>query len=136
MKNYQWLAEINNGGNDHEEEPIMKGGKRKGAGRKKRVPNRVTRDLRERLLASGESPLEFLTKIYRAPEPTQRNGENTLAFMARRQQWAHDRLEAAKAAAPFYHSKLATVEHTGENGGAIQHVHRMEIEFVTPKGAA
>ena len=104
------------------------GGKRKGAGRKKSVPNRATSDLRQRLLASGQSPLEFLTELYRAPEPTQRKDELTHAFIERRKQWAHDRLEAGKAAAPYYHSKLATVEHQGEEGGPIQH--HLIVEFV------
>ncbi|MEO6067916.1 MAG: hypothetical protein ABIQ41_08050 [Gemmatimonadales bacterium] len=107
---------------------MPKGGKRKGAGRKKGIPNKVTQDLRERLLASGESPLEFLTRMYRAPEPTIRFEESPLAFVARHNQWDHDRLEAAKSAAPFYHSKLSTIEHKGAGGGPIQH--RFEIEFV------
>ena len=109
------------------------GGRRNGSGRKKSVPNRVTNDLRLRLLASGKSPLEFLTDLFRAPEPTPRKDESILAFVERRKQWAHDRLEAGKAAAPFYHSKLATIEDTGKDGGASQHVTHMQVEFVHSK---
>lgn len=31
-----------------------------------------------------------------------------------------ERMDAAKAAAPYVHAKLASVEHTGEGGGALQ----------------
>src|SRR5687767_14875910 len=92
------------------------GGKRSGAGRKKGVPNRMTSTLRQRLLASGPTPLEFLVKIYRAPEPERQAGENAILFATRYKQWAHDRLEAAKAAAPFFHPKLQSIEIAGMDG--------------------
>lgn len=78
------------------------GGKRLGAGRKQGVPNKVTSSLRERLLGSGASPLEFLVDLYRTPEPERQPGESPVIFAARYKQWAHDRLEAAKAAAHFF----------------------------------
>ena len=51
----------------------------------------------------------------------------------RRKQWPHDRPKAGKAAAPFYHSKLVTIEHAGEVGGDMKHVHLMQVEFVDSK---
>jgi hypothetical protein len=71
--------------------------------------------------------------MYREPEPKQRVGENTLAFIERRKQWAHDRLEAGKAVAPYYHSKLSSVEVTGKDGKGIEHVQHMEVVFVDSK---
>lgn len=110
---------------------MARGGKRPGAGRKRGVPNRVTSDLRERLLASGQSPLEFLTAVYRSPEPVRADGESGIVFAVRYKQWMQDRLEAGKAVLPFYHPRLATVEVTGKDGDP-EIRHRVEIEFVTP----
>lgn len=108
------------------------GGKRPGAGRKRGVPNKVTSTLRERLLASGPSPLEMLVDLYRSAEPTRQPGENAIIYAARYKQWAHDRLEAAKAAAPFFHPRLQSVEITGIDGESVQSSHTVQIEFVEP----
>ena len=113
---------------------MANGGRREGAGRKKCIPNRSTIDLRDRLAASGETPLEFLTKLFRAPEPVKREAESMLAFIERHRQWNSNRLEAGKAAAPFYHSKLSTIEHKGEGGGPI--VSRVELVFVKGRDTA
>lgn len=113
----------------------MRGGKRKGAGRKrgvKTIPYVTNAALRERILKSGISPLEFLIGLMRAPMPEREQGESILAFNKRLELWATDRKTAAKEAAPYLHPKLSATEVTGEDGGPIQHQHRMEIEFVTP----
>jgi hypothetical protein len=112
----------------------MKGGKRQGAGRRKGVSNKITKDTiakLARMAAEGkEAPLEYLLREMRAKEPVQREGENTLAFITRYHAWDRRTLAAAIAVAPFCHAKLATVEHTGDDGGPIKHVHRTEVEFV------
>ena len=36
-------------------------------------------------------------------------------------------IEAAKAAAPYMHPRLAAIEHTGEGGGAIRHSIRVKF---------
>lgn len=38
------------------------------------------------------------------------------------------RFEAAKAAAPYIHPRLAAIEHTGKDGGAMEH--SLTVEFV------
>ena len=48
-------------------------------------------------------PLDYLVGVMRETLPFEPN-----------------RFEAAKAAAPYMHPKLAAVEHTGAEGGAIQ----------------
>src|SRR5262245_31882205 len=115
----------------------MRGGKRKGSGRKPGSRNRVDRELKEyalKLAANGEElPLEFLLKVMRAPEPTQRLGEHIMLYIARYKRWDEDRLEAAKAAAPYCHAKLATVEHTGKDGNPAIIEHRWVIDVVEPK---
>ena len=108
------------------------GGKRPGAGRKRGVPNKVTSTLRERLLASGPSPLEVLVELYRSAEPTREPGEHAIIYAMRYKQWAHDRLEAAKAAAPFFHPKLQSIEITGIDGEGVHSNHTVQIEFVEP----
>jgi hypothetical protein len=75
---------------------MARGGKREGAGRKPGVPNTKTKELVEKVEASGLTPLDYMLSILR---------DETLS--------REDRFEAAKAAAPFVHAKLAAVEHSG-----------------------
>jgi hypothetical protein len=75
---------------------MARGGKRDGAGRKPGVPNTKTKELVEKVEASGLTPLNYMLAILR---------DETLS--------REDRFEAAKAAAPFVHAKLAAVEHSG-----------------------
>lgn len=72
------------------------GGARKGAGRPKGSANRLNAEAREAALVSGVSPLDYMLSRLR---------DETLD---------HDvRMDAAKAAAPYVHAKLAAVEHSG-----------------------
>lgn len=71
----------------------IKGGKRHGAGRKKGVPNKRTAEVQAAVEASGITPLEFMLKIMRS---------ETVDEMAR--------FEAAKAAAPYVHARLASID--------------------------
>lgn len=81
--------------------PGSKPGERRG-GRKKGTPNKATA-LREREIArGGQTPLEYMLKVMR----------NSKADSDRR-----DRM--ATAAAPYVHPKLATMQHSGPNGGPI-----------------
>ena len=75
------------------------GGARSGAGRKKNGANRLNDEARKQALETGQSPLDFLLE-------TMRNGGAEFK----------DRLDAAKAAAPYVHAKLATVDmkHSGQ----------------------
>ena len=90
----------------------MNGGKRLGAGRKHGRQNLVSQNLRERILAEGISPLEYILKVMRDPK-----------------QDKAVRLDAAKAAAPFIHPKLQSVEHTSTDGPG--HPTQIEVIFVT-----
>ena len=96
---------------------MPRGGARKGAGRKKGVPTR--RGLQSQSLAAkGMLPLEYM-----------------LAVMRDESVHPDRRFEAAKAAAPYVHPKLASVENTGPGGGPMEHkVSVIEIAFVKPKG--
>jgi hypothetical protein len=93
---------------------------RKTGGRKKGSMNKAPRERAERAAASGLLPHEFLLAVCR--------GEvfdgHVPSF--------DERLDAAGKAAPYYAPKLANVEHTGKDGGAI--VTRVEVVIVDAPG--
>ena len=84
-------------------------GQPKLGGRKKGVPNKVTATWRQEIAASGLTPLEYMLSMLRDEE-----------------QKPEMRFEAAKAAAPYLHPKLATIEHSGKDGGPIEHAHTID----------
>ena len=69
----------------------------KTGGRKKGSLNKVTSEMKAAIAASGETPLEYMLRIMRdeAAESTRRD-------------------DMAKAAAPYLHPRLSSVEHTGD----------------------
>lgn len=75
------------------------GGARPGAGRKPGIKNRLTKEQVKAVAETGQTPLEFLLEVMR-------DAQKALDV----------RLEAAKAAAPYVHAKLAQIEarHTGQ----------------------
>lgn len=78
------------------------GGARPGAGRKKGAPNKITAEAQKKAAETGIMPLDYMLEMLR---------NESLP--------AEDRFEAAKAAAPYVHAKLAAVAHSGEMGIAI-----------------
>jgi hypothetical protein len=78
-------------------------GKPKTGGRKKGVLNKVTAEREAEIAASGLTPLEYMLGVLRDPD----------VHSLRRD-------DMAKAAAPYVHSKLATIAHTGPDGGPVQ----------------
>lgn len=94
--------------------PGTNGGYRPGAGRKKGAATTKTREIADRAMQEGISPLEYMLKVMREePSPHLLPTEYEAAV--------NRRFEAAKAAAPYIHPRLASVEHTGKDGGAIDH---------------
>lgn len=74
---------------------MAKGGLRPGAGRKPGVPNKRTAAKVAEVEASGLTPLDYLLTVLR-DEALDREA----------------RVDAAKAAAPYVHARLAAVEHS------------------------
>ena len=74
------------------------GGKRPGAGRKKGSINKVSRGARNKAAKEGLLPHEILLKIARG----ELLGDHRPSFA--------ERMEAAKAAAPYYAPRLAAIE--------------------------
>lgn len=96
------------------------GGARKGAGRKAGSATKRTREIADAAAASGITPLEFMLQIMRT-EPSEQL-EPIDYFRAQSM-----RFEAAKAAAPYMHPRLAAIEHSGADGGPIDHC--LEVIF-------
>jgi len=78
------------------------GGPRPGAGRKQGGANKIDAEARKKAVESGITPLDYMLSILR---------DEGLATEAR--------MDAAKAAAPYVHAKLASVEHKGDGGGPM-----------------
>jgi hypothetical protein len=89
-----------------------KGGRRPGAGRKPGVRNKRTEATVKAIEQSGMTPLDFMLSIMRGEHP---EGAEPAQVVA----WESMRFEAAKAAAPYVHPKLANIEHTGKGGGPV-----------------
>lgn len=85
-----------------------RGGKRAGAGRKPGSATKRTREIADRAASEGITPLEYMLQVMRAPS----------AHADPRVQVAREamRFEAAKAAAPYMHPRLAATEHSGPGG--------------------
>jgi hypothetical protein len=81
-----------------------RGGKRPGAGRPKSAATRRTQEIVERANASGESPLEYMLRTMRDAEADQERRD-----------------EMARAAAPYMHPRLASIE-----GDLNLHLHKHE----------
>lgn len=99
------------------------GGARSGAGRKKGSATKKTREIADRAMQEGITPLEYMLKVMRQ-DATHEDPKIQAAREAMR-------FEAAKAAAPYMHPRLNAVEHTGPDGGAIQTDNSFRVEFVS-----
>jgi hypothetical protein len=80
-----------------------KGGKRREAGRKAKLPDKATIARQQAVAASGETPLEYMLRVMRDPSSDDQRRD-----------------QMARAAAPYVHSKLTAIEHTGKDGGPIE----------------
>lgn len=90
------------------------GGARKGAGRKAGSATKRTREIADRAADDGITPLEYMLEIMRAEPPEDMEARDLL-------NWRDLAFEAAKAAAPYIHPRLATVEHRGDADNPIEH---------------
>lgn len=83
---------------------MARGGKRPGAGRPKGAATKRTREVADKAAAEGLTPLEYMLAVLRdeAADPDAR-------------------MDAAKAAAPYVHPKLSSVDanHKGDVGVSV-----------------
>ncbi len=78
---------------------MARGGKRPGAGRKPGAATKKTREIADKAASQGITPIEYLLQVMR---------DGTLERA--------DRVEAAKAAAPYVHPRLNAVDHQSSDG--------------------
>lgn len=71
-------------------------------GRPKGSKNKATLEQQQKIAASGLTPLEYMMDQMRAPLPSPKAKNYQAAVLLK--------FEAAKAAAPYVHAKLASVE--------------------------
>lgn len=116
-----------------------RGGARKGAGRKAGSATQKTREIADKAAAAGITPLEVMLEnmefahakasvllqgiIESGAELPE--GFDQFKELLRFRSIAQ---ECAKDAAPYIHPKLAAIEHTGADGGAIDH--SLTVQFV------
>jgi len=88
----------------------------KTGGRQKGQPNKKNAETIAAIEASGLTPLDYMLNLLR---------DDKLDSLTR--------FEAAKAAAPYVHPKLASIDntHKGPDGGAV--AHKIEMHIVDPK---
>lgn len=91
---------------------MAKGGARQGAGRKRGGKNAKSAEIAQKAAAAGLTPLEYMLDILRGNPPEGADVAQKLSYEAMR-------FEAAKAAAPYVHPRLAAVEHSGPGGKDI-----------------
>jgi len=119
-----------------------RGGARKGAGRKAGSATQKTREIADKAAAAGITPLEVMLEnmdfahskastllqglIDRGADVPE--GFDQFKELLRFRSIAQ---ECAKDAAPYIHPKLAAIEHTGKDGGAIDH--SLTVQFVGHK---
>ena len=92
------------------------GGKRPGAGRKRGSVAKVDAEVRKAALKEGISPLDYMLKIMRDSGADE-----------------HRRDDMAKAAAPYLHAKLQSLQHANAPGTTLAHDHTLKVEFVGGK---
>jgi len=90
---------------NNQENQKSHGGQRKGAGRPKGALGRLSREAREAARATGEMPLDYMLRVMRDKDAD--------PMM---------RLDAARAAAPFLHAKLAVQEVERTPAGPVTYV--------------
>ena len=100
-----------------------KGGARPGSGRKLGSKSKATMKRAEvaaMALDNGITPLEYMLDLMRSPIPD----DTDIATKAVLRGY---RFEAAKAAAPYVHPRLAAIEHTGKDGSPLTPVLNVTI---------
>jgi len=91
--------------NENKPKPALggRGGPRPGSGRKPGSPNKVTQAQRDKVAATGITPLDYMLDVLRNKRLKR-----------------EVRMAAAVSAAPYVHPRLAAVEMTGKDGGPIE----------------
>jgi hypothetical protein len=108
-----------------------KPGERRG-GRQKGAANKRSREIADKAVESGVTPLEFMLDILRAdmpPELKERIEEEPLSveLVQALSSWRNTRFEAAKAAAPYVHPRLQNTTVKVPDGLEIRVIERVIV---------
>lgn len=90
---------------------MKNGGARKGSGRKKGTANVKTREIADKAIADGITPLEVMIEAMRF-----HHALATKADEAAKGEHLKAAAAMAEKAAPYIHPRLAAIEHTGKGG--------------------
>ena len=88
----------------------MRGGARKGAGRKQGTLATRTQEIIAATMAEGITPLEHMLNVVRTPLPTQMKNESEESFMSRCKWHITRQDQMASSAAPYMHPRLNSIE--------------------------
>lgn len=97
-----------------------RGGARVGAGRKKGSATKKTREIADKAAEDGITPLEYMLQVMRQEPDPDLDARDLLQAITLR-------FEAAKAAAPYIHPKLSSVEVKGDSDNPIAVTGRIEL---------
>lgn len=103
---------------------MARGGARAGAGRKKGSTTQRTREIADKAASDGGVlPLDVLIAVMRfhfgeATTEITKGEEGNRPLLVESFECAR---EAAKDAAPYMHPRLQAIEHTGKDGGPMEH---------------
>ena len=92
----------------------------KTGGRQKGSVNKKTAEVQAAVEATGVTPLEYMLSVMRSEAP---NTDDAVVLMRH----IEVRMDAAKAAAPYVHAKLAAITLSGDGDNPIKTVNRVEL---------
>ncbi|MCH8041449.1 MAG: hypothetical protein IH977_14065 [Nitrospinae bacterium] len=72
----------------------------------------LTQEATDRIFRDGITPLEYLVNLMREPKPKRGRGETDGVYDCRVHAWEDRCFQAAKAAAPYIHPRLQSVEYS------------------------
>jgi hypothetical protein len=101
------------------------------AGRKPRTPKTGGRECKKAILKNNQVMNPHFTWWPRAEATGILPAEYLLSVMRDENNPIDVRMEAAAKTAPYYHARLAAIEHSGDGNGPIQH--KVIIEYVKPE---
>lgn len=107
-----------------------KGGARPRAGRKAGGKNQKSREIADRAASEGITPLEVMLGAMRESWALADELKGNKERLTERLGYVAAAVEYANKAAPYIHPRLAAIEHSGKDGGAIK------VENVTRRETA
>jgi uncharacterized protein (DUF2461 family) len=103
---------------------MPRGGKREGSGRKQGQCTNKTKQIRDKAIEDGITPLEVMLDVMRKTYAEALTEQDPVKKAIR----LKAACDAAKDAAPYVHPKLANIQHAGDEEKPIQQ--KIIVEYV------